>query len=254
VVDGGFVYAILTSCPGVHVSAYDMSSTTEQWTWTISTEGYLDFGQFYTDLGFIVVGQPAEYKYTLNIYSTKGSSLWSYSSDPPEYPTYFNYGAGLLAGEPVFYYTPFDKTEIYAHKAMTGEQLWKVVINTTVFLFPDVILPDKVIYQIPFGHLYCLSATTGSLLWKVELPNIYAVCVQLYEGKLYINAGQSEEDGNGWLGIVNIDTGGIIGEVVPATWDGYWSVKDFVVASDVVMVHTCSNGYNLGEIQVFKDA
>ncbi len=99
---------------------------------------------------------------------------WTYQSPhapAPSWPTrnrqQFDRAYQPVIAGGVLYYGSSADCKVYALDAVTGKTLWTFFTDSPV-RFAPVVWQDRLFVASDDGHLYCLVATDGQLLWKLR--------------------------------------------------------------------------------------
>lgn len=62
-----------------------------------------------------------------------------------------------------------------------GKQIWRTKLRSSTLV--NVVVDEDLVYAYAHGHLYCLDANTGDLIWENTLPGLgYSHCIIATEG------------------------------------------------------------------------
>jgi len=99
---------------------------------------------------------------------------WTYKSPHPPIPAWptrnrqrFDRAYQPVIAGGVLYYGSSSDCKVYALDAVTGETRWVFFTDGPV-RFAPVVWQDRLFVASEDGHVYCLTATNGQLLWKLR--------------------------------------------------------------------------------------
>jgi outer membrane protein assembly factor BamB len=99
---------------------------------------------------------------------------WTYQSPYPPTPAWptrnrqqFDRAYQPVIAGGMLYYGSSADCKVYALDAVTGKRLWTFFTDSPV-RFAPVVWRDRLFVASDDGHLYCLTATDGQLLWKLR--------------------------------------------------------------------------------------